>query len=81
MLSELDPSAIIVEGDVNALWKNWNKEFMKVMELCIPHEMLPRRKNLPWLSKSIIQLKHNCLFKSQKCHLHTYRSTNMSGIK
>ena len=68
MLLELDPSDIIVDEDVNASWNNWNNEFLKIMELCIPHGRLPRRKNLPWLSKRIIQLikKRNCFFKKSK---------------
>ena len=65
---ELDPSDIIVDEDVNASWNNWNNEFLKIMELCIPHGRLPRRKNLPWLSKRIIQLikKQSCFFKKSK---------------
>ena len=37
MLLELDPSVIIVDEDVNESYRNWKDEFMKVMELCIPH--------------------------------------------
>ena len=51
MLFELDPSTIIVDEDVNASRKNWYNEFIKVMEQCIPHGRLPRRKNFPQLSK------------------------------
>ena len=68
MLLELDPTEIIVEDDVNASWNNWSNEFLKIMELCVPHGRLPRRKNLPWLSKSIIQLirKRNSYFRKSK---------------
>ena len=68
MLLALDPSVTIVDEDVSASCRNWNDEFMRVMELCIPHGRIPRRKNLPWLSKSIIQLirKRNLLFKKSK---------------
>ena len=64
MLLELDPSDIIVNEDVNASWNNWSQRFMEIMESCIPHARLPRRKNLPWLSKQIIQLikKRNSLY-------------------
>ena len=69
MLSELDPTEIIVEDDVNASWNNnWSNEFLKIMELCVPHGRFPGRKNLPWLSKSIIQLirKRNFYFRKSK---------------
>ena len=75
MWTELDPSAIVVDEHVNASWKNWNNEFMKVMELCIPHGRLPRRKNLPWLSKPIIQLikKRNYFFKKLSIYVQKYK--------
>ena len=59
MLSEFDPCAIIMEGDADTLW---NKELtcMKVMELRILRGRLSERKNLPWLSKSIIPLIKKC---------------------
>ena len=55
MLSQIDYNSVVVE-DVNASWKNWERMFLNIMEICIPTTTLPRQKNLPWLSKSILQL-------------------------
>ena len=58
LLSQDKPSTVIVDDnhDVNESWKKWNNEFLRITEQCIPHGTLLKRKNLPWLSKSIIQL-------------------------
>ena len=54
MLSQIDYNSVVVE-DVDASWKNWERMFLNIMEICIPTTTLPRQKNLPWLSKSILQ--------------------------
>ena len=56
LLSHIDSSCIIIEDYINASWANWEKSFMGIMERCIPQSTLPKKKNLPWLSKKIIQL-------------------------
>jgi hypothetical protein len=68
LLSQVESSTIIVNDDVDECWKKWNNAFLRIMEQCIPYGRLPNRKNLPWLSKSIIQLirKRNFYFKKSK---------------
>ena len=58
----------LLSGDVNVALANWQREFLKIMEQCIPRCTLSRRKNLPWLSKRITQSirKRNYLFKEAK---------------
>ena len=49
---------------VNTSWENWRKCFMEIMNECIPQHLLPNCCNLPWLSKSLVQLmrRNNMLF-------------------
>ena len=44
------------------------ERFLAIMEECIPHRYLRKRRNLPWLTKNIIQLirKCNVLFRKAK---------------
>ena len=58
----------LLADDVNTSWENWMKCFMEIMVECIPQRMLPKRGNLPWLSKSLIQLmrRRNLLFSHAK---------------
>ena len=64
MLSNCDLNAILEPNDINLSWDRWKEIFLDVMERCIPTAFLPNRRNLPWLSKSLIQLmrKRNHLF-------------------
>ena len=41
---------------------------MQVMEACIPQSVLKARKNLPWLTKPVVQAmrKHNSYFRAAK---------------
>ena len=52
---------------------NWQKKYMSIMEDCIPRRALPKRRNLPWMSKKITQSirKRNHLFKRAK-HTNNY---------
>ena len=43
----------LLTGDVNESLANWEAKYMEVIELCIPKESLPKRKNLPWLMKDL----------------------------
>ena len=47
---------------------NWHKRFMEIMIACIPRKSLRRRRNLPWLTKNIIQhiRKRNAAFQAAK---------------
>ena len=49
LLSQIDHDSVVVKGDVDASWSNWEQMFLRVMEVCIPTTTLSRRKNLPWL--------------------------------
>ena len=44
------------------------KRFMEIMNECIPQRLLPNQRNLPWLSKSLVQLmrRRNLLFSHAK---------------
>ena len=68
MLSAIDWSALLSSGDVNTCWMNWRSKFLQVMETCIPQGLLKARKNLPWLSKPVMQAmrKRNVLFNAAK---------------
>ena len=68
MLSAIDWSALLSSKDVNTCWLNWRSKFLQVMETCIPQAVLKARKNLPWLTKSVIQAmrKRNLLFNTAK---------------
>ena len=45
----------VLTANINESWNIWQKMFIKVMEHCIPSGTLPKRHNLPWLNKNIIQ--------------------------
>ena len=68
LLCELDSDSIIVKWNPNATWINWQNSFLEIMHTCIPRSSLSKRKNLPWLSKQIIQLmrKRNMYFTKSK---------------
>ena len=42
--------------DINTSWAKWEKQFLEIMKQSVPQGVLPKRKNIPWLTKSIIQL-------------------------
>ena len=58
----------ILTDDIDASLKQWHKQFMDIMAQSIPNRFLPPRRNLPWLTKPIIQSmrKRNILFKNAK---------------
>ena len=64
----VDPLTIIDCNNIDVFWFNWKNIFMEIMDQCIPSSVLPERKNLPWLTKDIIQgmRKKNSLFKKAK---------------
>ena len=65
ILSNLDLASIMDTSDIHQSWKKWKEAFLNTMESCIPKSTLPKRHNLPWLSKSLIQSmkKRNLLYK------------------
>ena len=54
--------------DVDISWENWKKHFLEIMAECIPQRPLSNRRNLPWLSVSLVQLmtRRNMLFSQAK---------------
>ena len=68
MISETDWDELFSE-DIDLYCTRWQQTFLSIMEQCIPKKVLPpRRRNLPWLSKSLVQSmrRRNCLFKKGK---------------
>jgi hypothetical protein len=55
MISEIDWDAVFSSKDIDVCWANWQSIFLSVMDNCIPHSVLKPCKNLPWLTKEIIQ--------------------------
>ena len=49
LLSQVKPSTVAINDshNINESWEKWNSEFLRIMEQCIPHGTLPKRKNLP----------------------------------
>jgi len=43
----------LLTGDVNESLANWEAKYMEIIELCIPKKSLPKRRNLPWLTKDL----------------------------
>ena len=54
ILSSVDWDQLIDPTDVNQSLLNWKQYFMNVMESCILKGVLPRRKNVPWLSRTCV---------------------------
>ena len=58
----------LITGEVDTSWNNWKNRFLEIMRECVPHRRLSPRHNLPWLSKSLVQLmrRRNMLFSRSK---------------
>ena len=58
----------LLSDNINETWTNWSQKFLSIMNECIPKKKLPNRKNLPWLSKKLINLIkwRNLLYKRAK---------------
>ena len=55
--------------NIDSSWMNWQSKFLEIMEECIPRKVLPpRRQNIPWLNKGVVQSmrRRNTLFKRAK---------------
>ena len=68
MISEIDWDAL-ASDDIDQYCSLWQNTFLSIMERCIPKKVLPpRRRNLPWLNKSLVQSmrRRNHLFKRAK---------------
>ena len=58
----------IIPDDIELSWKQWHQQFMCIMSQTIPNRLLPSRRNLPWLNKSIVRSmkKRNLQLKGPK---------------
>ncbi len=60
----------IITDNIDSSWLNCQRNFLELMETCIPQKVPPprRRRNRPWLSKGIVQAtrRRNALFKRAK---------------
>ena len=59
----------IMSDDIDQSWFLWQQKFLSIMEDSIPSKILPpRRNNLPWINKRIVQSirRRNNLFKKAK---------------
>jgi len=81
LLTDIQTSDVLDYSGIERSWHNWKQVFLGIMEECIPCSTLPNRKNLPWLTKHIIQLRETiCLreHRDQETHVttsHIKRST------
>ena len=69
MLDQIDWKYIIDETDVHVSWKNWQSAFLNVMSECVPREVLPRKKHLPWITPSI----HRAIKRRNSFRLNIYK--------
>ena len=58
----------VLSDDVDISTELWIKKFLEIMEECIPRQNLPKKKNLPWLTKNIVKhmRKRNDIFRKAK---------------
>lgn len=58
----------LLSDDVDLSTELWTKKFLEIMEECVPQRGLKRRRNLPWLTKSIVRhmRKRNSVFMRAK---------------
>ena len=61
----------LLTGDINQTWKAWKRQYMDIMEKCIPQATLPNQRNLPWLN--------NELTKSMSARNLAYKKAKRSG--
>jgi len=68
MISETNWDDLVSE-DIDLYCTRWQQTFLSIMEQCIPKRVLPpRKRNLPWLNKSLVQSmrRRNALFQKAK---------------
>lgn len=67
LIDDFDWSSLL-SNDVNESWTKWCDQFLTIMRECIPTKILPKRKNLPWLSKGLVNSikRRNLLYKRGK---------------
>ena len=78
----------VMSQSIDQSWKLWREQFMLIMAESIPNKVIPTRRNLPWLNKSIIRSmkKRNLLFKHAKRsgdyrHYNTARNRTLAQFR
>ena len=57
LLSQMDIASYLDETeDVQVAWAKFQDAFLETMEKCIPKGKIPKRKNLPWLTKDLTKM-------------------------
>ena len=70
----------LLSDDVDLSTELWTRKFLEILEECIPHRDLKRRRSLPCLMKNIVRhmRKRNSIFltakrKKNPSHLEKYK--------
>ena len=68
MLDNLNLDIIFVENSIEECWNQWKEAFLSIMDKCIPKVNLPDRRNLPWLTKEVVNQikKQNYYYRKSK---------------
>ena len=68
LLDSIDWDSLLDSDDIDSNWEAWLSKFLEIMETCIPTVTVHTSRNLPWLTKSILQAirKRNSLFRIHK---------------
>ena len=61
----------LLNCDIDQAWSNWKCKFLSVMEQCIPHKTIQKKRNLPWLNFE--------LTKSMRARNLAYKRAKRSG--
>ena len=56
----------ILSQDIELSWKLWHRQFMSIMARSVPNTIIPTRRNLPWLNRSIVKLEKPVIKKGQE---------------
>ena len=68
MIADIDWEILLSSTNINECWSIWRDQFLQIMDICIPKVTLKGRKNLPWLTKPVIQAmrQRNRTFRAAK---------------
>ena len=66
MIEETDWDHLFQNKNIDHSATSWHSRFMEIMSVCIPQQILRRRRNVPWLTKNIIRYirKRNAAFQA-----------------
>ena len=68
LLENVNWTNLLSDDDIDMCWNKRHDQFLNVMEQCISRKLIPRRKNLLWINRSLIMAirRRNSLFKKYK---------------